>query len=229
MILDVQRLVLDRSPNFYNRPHVFTFAGVAELPFGKGKPLLRNSNLAVRSLVSGWQLSSRFDLASGIMADLPDGAYVRDAVLKPNWHDPSGIVRIWRPCVARVLDQPGAPVRLENRGWNTDFGCTLENYNWLILPQYAPRQSPAYRTDIRRQPNVGNVNVALNRNMKVGERYRITVRVEAFNVFNRYIMVKGVPPIDPTGSTFGTLVKKDVALGQTIFPRKVTGSLRFSF
>jgi hypothetical protein len=53
--------------------------------------------------------------------------------------------------------------------------------------------------------------------------------VEAFNVFNRYIMVKGVPPIDPTGSTFGTLVKKDVALGQTIFPRKVTGSLRFSF
>jgi len=229
MILDVQRLVLDRSPNFYNRPHVFTFAGVVELPFGKGKPLLRNSNLAVRGLVSGWQLSSRFDLASGIMADLPDGAYVRDAVLKPNWHDPSGIVRIWRPCVARVLDQPGAPVRLEDRGWNAEFGCTLENYNWLILPQYAPRQSPAYRTDIRRQPNVGNVNVALNRNMKFRERYRFTVRVEAFNVFNRYIMVKGVPPIDPNGSTFGTLVKKDVALGQTIFPRKVTGSLRFSF
>ena len=42
-------------------------------------------------------------------------------------------------------------------------------------------------------------------------------------------MFKAIPNADPNNSLFGTIVKKDVALGQTIFPRRVSASLKFSF
>jgi len=236
--MDTQRQVYDRSPIFYDRPHVFTFAGVGQLPFGTGKALLGNSNRVVRGVVSGWQLSSRFDISSSIPMPLPrynNGYsfagvfYVRNAMGQANWHDPSGIVSLWRPCVARVLAQPGAPVELVNNGQNAKYGCSLDNYNWLMLPQYAPGGITIRRTDIRRQSNVGNVNIALNRDIKFRERYRFALRVEAFNLFNRYIMFKVVADQSPTSSTFGQIVKKDAPAGYTILPRQISGSLRFSF
>ncbi|MBI3209281.1 MAG: TonB-dependent receptor [Candidatus Solibacter usitatus] len=226
---DPQRLILDRSPNFYNRPHVFTFAAVGELPFGKGKPFLNNLHAVPRAAVSGWQLSSRFDLSSGILADMPTGGYVRSARLTPDFHNPSGLVQMWRPCVARVLDQQGVVVQLQDRGLNAQYGCAIDNYNWLILPQYAPRQTASFSLEYRRQPNIGNINLALNRNMRIGERYRFTLRVEAYNVFNRYLMFKGIPNADMNSALFGTIVKKDVPIGQTLQPRKVSASLKFSF
>lgn len=233
---DLQKLLLtgspeylDRSPNFYNRPHVFTFAAVGDLPFGRGKTFLSRSPAAVRAVVSGWQMSSRFDLASGILADLPAGAYVRAARLEPDWHSASGLVQIWRPCVARILDQPAGVVQLQDRGLNQQYGCAMDNFNWAILPQYAPRQSQSFHFDFRRQPSLGNVNLAINRNLLVREKYRFTVRVEGYNIFNRYLMFKGIPNADPTSALFGTIVKKDVAIGQTLQPRKISGSLKFSF
>jgi hypothetical protein len=226
---DPLTLTLDRSPNFYNRPHVFTFAGVAELPFGRGKRWLGDSPAPVRSAVSGWQLSTRFDLSSGILADMPSGGYVRDAHLTPDFHSPSGLVQLWRPCAAQVLDKPGAPLQLIDRGFNQQYGCTLDNINWLVLPTYAPRQTASFSLEYHRQPNLGNVNMALNRNLKFRDHYRFTVRVEAYNLFNRYLMFKAIPNGDPNNSLFGTIVKKDVALGQTIFPRRLSASLKFSF
>ncbi len=226
---DPLKLVLDRSPNFYNRPHVFTFAGVAELPFGRGKYYFANSPSPVLAIVSGWQISSRFDLASGILVDMPSGGYVRSAKLDPDWHSPDGRVQIWRPCAAQVQDRQGAPLTLIDRGFNQQYGCTLDNINWLVLPSYAPRQTASFSLEYHRQPNLGNVNMALNRNLIFHERYKFTIRAEAYNLFNRYLMFKGIPSTDPNSSLFGTIVKKDVALGQTIFPRRVSVSLKFSF
>jgi hypothetical protein len=229
-IKDVQKMILDRSPNFYNRPHIFTFAGVADLPFGRGKRLLGNATPVVRTMVSGWQLSSRFDLSSGILSAVPSAAFsVRNGVLKPNWHDPSGNVRMWRPCVARVLDQPGPVIRLEDRGLNSQFGCAIDNFNWLIPPQYSPEIPPNFLMELHRQPNLGLVNLALDRHMKIGERYGFDLRLDAYNVFNRYVMIKGIPDADPTSANFGVIVKKDVRPDFTAQPRKLCASLRFSF
>jgi hypothetical protein len=228
-VRDPLKLIFDRSPNFYNRAHVFTFAGVADLPFGKGKRWLGGAHALLRTPVSGWQLSTRFDLSSGILADMPSGAYTRAARIEPDWNSPTGSVQIWRPCSARVLDQTGAPIQLQDRGFNQQYGCTIDNYNWLVLPQYAPRQTPSFHFDFRRQPQIGNVNVALNRNIKFKERYRFTLRVEGYNVFNRFIMFKAIPNADPNNALFGTIVKKDVAASQSLLPRRIAGSLKFSF
>src|SRR5262249_13042802 len=100
---------------------------------------------------------------------------------------------------------------------------------WLVLPTYTPRQTASFSSEYHRQPNLGNVNMALNRNLVVRERYRFTVRVEAYNLFNRYLMFKAIPSTYPNSTLFGTIVKKDVALGQTIFPRRLSGSLKFSW
>lgn len=221
--------VLDRSPNFYNRPNVFTFAGVGDLPFGRGKRWLAASPSPVRAVISGWQLSSRFDLSSGILADLPVGGYVRDAKLQPDWHSSTGEVQLWRPCSAQVLNQQGAPLQLINVGYNQQYGCTLDNVNWLSLPTYAPRETASFATEFSRQPNLGLVNMALNRNLMVRERYRFTIRVEAYNMFNRYLMIKAIPNETFTSPLFGTIVKSGVSVSQSAPPRRLSVSLKFAF
>ena len=221
--------VLDRSPNFYNRPNVFTFAGVGELPFGRGKLWFPTSPAPVRAVISGWQLSSRFDLSSGILADMPAGGYVRDAKLQANWHSPSGEVQLWRPCSAQVQNLQGAPLTLINVGYNQQYGCTLDNINWLSLPTYAPRETASFSTEFTRQPNLGLVNMALNRNLKLREKYRFTIRVEAYNLFNRYLMFKAIPNESFTSPLFGTIVKSTVAVSQSFPPRRLSLSLKFSF
>ena len=55
------------------------------------------------------------------------------------------------------------------------------------------------------------MNLALNRNLKFHEHNRFTIRAEAYNLFNRYLMFNAIPNLDPTNSLFGMIVKKDVA------------------
>jgi hypothetical protein len=71
--------------------------------------------------------------------------------------------------------------------------------------------------------------MALNRNIRFKEKYRFTVRVEGYNIFNRYIMFKAIPNADPNNALFGMIVKKDVSASQSLLPRKIAGSLKFTF
>ena len=46
------------GPNDNHRSHVFTLAGVWEVPFGKGRKFLSNTGKAVDAVLGGWQLST---------------------------------------------------------------------------------------------------------------------------------------------------------------------------
>ncbi len=48
-----------------DRPHRFVFSGSYELPFGKGKSFLTNSNGIVDRVVAGWQLNTIYSIQSG--------------------------------------------------------------------------------------------------------------------------------------------------------------------
>lgn len=50
----------------FNRTHVFKGNGIWELPVGRGKTYLKNSNPVVDGFLGGWKLSGIFTLTSGV-------------------------------------------------------------------------------------------------------------------------------------------------------------------
>jgi hypothetical protein len=55
-----------RGPSYYNRPHVFVFAGNYDLPFGKGKMFGGNASGWVNRLIGGFSLNGSFTWEDGL-------------------------------------------------------------------------------------------------------------------------------------------------------------------
>ena len=56
---------MNRAVMSTDRPHVFTFSSIAELPFGQGKRWLSNGG-AGSALAGGWQVNGLFSSYSGL-------------------------------------------------------------------------------------------------------------------------------------------------------------------
>jgi hypothetical protein len=57
---------VERGPSDTNRNQLFVFSGIYELPFGKGKMILRDSNRLTNYLVGGWQLAGTTTYEGGL-------------------------------------------------------------------------------------------------------------------------------------------------------------------
>src|SRR2546427_6170128 len=56
-----------------DRPHIWQFNGVYELPLGRGKTIGRNVGSAVNRIVGGWQFNWNFNWQSGRPLGMPGG------------------------------------------------------------------------------------------------------------------------------------------------------------
>jgi hypothetical protein len=57
--------VLEDRISEFDRPHRFTFAGVYELPIGRGRLLGNNMNRVLDAFIGGWQLNGTYEWQSG--------------------------------------------------------------------------------------------------------------------------------------------------------------------
>ena len=66
-------------------PHRINVSAIYELPFGKGKSMLANSNKLVNGLVNGWQISGIWSLQSGFPLAWGNSIYYGDPknILRP--------------------------------------------------------------------------------------------------------------------------------------------------
>ncbi|HLJ44867.1 MAG TPA: carboxypeptidase-like regulatory domain-containing protein [Bryobacteraceae bacterium] len=69
-----------RAVSDYDVQHLFSAFWVAELPFGQGKPILRNANRFVDGLIGGWSLNGVFRNSSGLPTGVTAGG-----VWPTNW------------------------------------------------------------------------------------------------------------------------------------------------
>jgi hypothetical protein len=105
----------------------------------------------------------------------------------------------------------------ENNWFNSDKSCYAQLANGNVL-RVVPDRFP----DIR-NPGVGPfINTALEKDFHLGERYRIQIRGESFNLFNH--PQRGGPDTTLTSATFGQLPKS-----QLNFPRLVQLAAKFYF
>ncbi len=168
------------GPAAFDIPQLLNGSVVYELPFGSGKPLLNQGGL-LNKVVGGWQLSSVFQVHSGIP---------------------------FTPVVSNNLTFSYAGTEYPNRlGSGTLPNPSIND--WFDLAAFAV--PPPYTfgdsgRHILRGPNFRNMNLSLAKNIKItklGEGGALQMRVDAYNTLNHPNFGQPDPNIDQ--STAGTI------------------------
>ncbi len=141
--------------NSTDRTHVFTLTGVYDLPKVHGDS---SAMRFVGAVANGWRASEVFLVESGFPTGLPGGLYV------------SG--HSWVPDGGSTMGQ-----------WLYNCNGNPTACYDTSLPPFALSTMPP-RTGSVRNPSIPNLDVSLERNFKVTERFTLQFRGEADNVTN---------------------------------------------
>jgi hypothetical protein len=221
---DSAAMVPDRGISNLDRTHNITVSSVWELPFGKGKKLLNTSHTVLSRLVSGWQNAVMFTYASGIPWAYPSNViYVKNANM-PNLNWDAPVIQGVRPCVGQIAAD-GSVSMLKT---STQWGCAAGDYNFLILPNYAPGMLPSNDGQLR-NPSAPQISMSMNKTTVIKERLRLQFRAEAFNLTNTYDYYGATWNNSPNSSAFGSITKATVAATGSGFPRQVQFALKLLF
>jgi hypothetical protein len=142
-------------------PHMWNGMFIYELPVGKGKRLLNQGGIA-NALIGGWQLSSTFQVHSGIPFTPLMGTANLSGALAGNWRpNRIGSGKLSNPTIQKWFDtsafvQP-APYTFGNSGRNILRGPSYKNMH---------------------------LSMAKNFHLPFGEQTRLQLRGDAYNVFN---------------------------------------------
>ena len=183
---------------------------VYQLPFGKGRDFLANTNRFVSGIVSGWQLS-------GITT----------------WHSGSGLGSITGSCTLPNAGNcyasyaPGfnGPVQTAPYGSGNLIGASTTAY--LTTAAFINPAPYTYGTTPRtfayglRGPTFFNQNLSLRRQFAIYERVKLTFQADSINPFNNVEFAN--PAVSISSSTFGKITS------QANTPRDLQFSARITF
>ena len=188
---------LSRGPSDFDRRHNFVLSHVIRSPFGRGGSRGDQGTL-VSGLLGGWSLSGVFSARSGTPVDIT-GVNTPDNV-------PSGFTN--RPNV-------NGQVRTLGTSSRTYFDTTA-------FSEPAPGTLGNVGRNSVRGPGFVNYNASLSRNFALGEKRRLQLRMDAFNVTNTPRFA------DPSGSfTSGSFGRITNTVSNS--ERRIRLGLKFSF
>jgi outer membrane receptor protein involved in Fe transport len=198
----------ERANSAYDFPHVLSFLGVYDLPFGKGQQGF------LGHMIGGWSMNGTYRYTSGQPW----------TIVQTNGQglcDPSnftgGALDTCRP----ILNSPSAP--FTSVGVCTDPAApdcgiadettgnpsTLAASHWIINDVNAAKffGSPflGVGRNTARGQAISTVNMSVFKNTKVSERVTIQLQADAFNLFNHQWL--GIPNVNANaaGQGFGSL------------------------
>jgi hypothetical protein len=208
-----------------DQTHNIKFAGVYQLPFGKGRRFLAGHGLASK-LIGGWETTANFLKRSGEPLSLPGNVLMlhNPATHNMNWKQFEP--RAWSPCVL-AMDNNG---NVTPEGYSVADGCgtNYSTYDWEILPSYAPNVNPATSGQMRMSPETF-LDLSVNKTFQFTERLRFQFRAESFNVANHFAF--GITNITTTATaaTFGTIYPSQISTTTGGFPRQMQLGFKFLF
>jgi hypothetical protein len=170
----------DPVPTWYPsnnaRPQRLTVNGLYELPFGKGRMLLKSGIPA--AILGGWEFAATWEYQSGDLLSFPNIYYYGNmSTLSSDLNN-----------VSRSL----------NEWFNTSaqFERTASNQP----ASYSVRVFPQYINGVRGDKLL-QTNANIHRNIRVFEKVTMQLRMDVFNVFNRSQFSD--PDTNPNDTTFG--------------------------
>lgn len=203
---------LARGASSNNRAHVFFLGSLYEVPVGRGRKYMSNSNKFVDFLAGGWQLNGTFNW----MAGQPFTPTYRDC----NSDRDTG----W--CRPNLVGD----YHIGNQGQSGWFATTgdvpLTSNGQTIGPWQRPQR--AHFGTVGRNvivgPSFAQWNMSFFKNFEITERYRIQFRAESFNFANHTNLANPNACVDCPGTAgriFGAFA--------SYVPRQWQLALKFDF
>jgi hypothetical protein len=157
----------DWGPSDYNRPQMLVFSGIYQLPVGKGRRFLNNSNAFADEALGGWNVGTIVTLDSG----QPFDVQANGDIANTEWQS-----------------QRAERISGVNRYVSAGGGGSAAYKSWV---NYAAYKNPApytVSTTVRKNdmlgPSFKNVDFNLTKNFHLFETANLIFKSEFFNIFN---------------------------------------------
>ena len=228
------------------RPHRLTLNGVYRLPFGRGRSFLRSGFLS--RLLGGLQMAGTYEFQPGALLDFGRVFYYGNMnSLSQDLKTKNQSLDRWFN-ISTVQDwyeqHPGAfngiltPEQVAGQGGPRMAACYVDRNGLRVIPRsegmgfescsaYAPdgsynlRMFPLRVDGIRADGN-NQINLNLQREFRVTEKMKFTLRLDALNVTNRSRFK--APSTDPTSTNFGRVTEQSAGLNRFF---QIQGRLQF--
>lgn len=198
----------ERSVSAGNVPLRFTIAPIVELPFGPGRQFFNHG--IGSQVLGGWRLAGIYTISSGSPFGITDNSY--------GYCNAAHLLED-RPNLIAPLFPSGFHQSLPS-WFNTgalDFSGTCPTSGLVDLtgpgdPTKAFGDSPRYFSSIQ-NPRYNDLDFSVQKDFKLpfGERTRLTLQADAFNLLNHPEFAP--PGSDPTAPNFGAVVSTITANG----------------
>jgi len=154
------------APCYYDATHVLTAYAVYELPFGTGKRFGKDMNKAVNAVAGGWTISPIVSIYTGFPLALygnGDPTHTNSRGVRPDCVSMTSVQ-------GRVPNATGYQWFVNNGNFiddpNGNFGSCPASLGWLRGPGYA------------------NLDLGLQKNFQLTERFKLQFRSDFLNAFN---------------------------------------------
>jgi hypothetical protein len=200
-----------RAVSDYDATHQFNADWVADLPFGRGRWVGRNSNRALDAVIGGWQLSGLLRLTSGFPFNVTNGYQW------PTDWDLSGNGYLTGPVKTGVYHNSSDPSVVNVFATGSSAQASF----------HEPFPGEAGQRNVLRGPGYFSLDAGLGKRWKMpwSEGQSVQLRWEVFNVFNavRFDPLSINATLDFSGSTFGQYTRLSTN------PRVMQFALRYEF
>jgi hypothetical protein len=216
---------VEYGPNDTNRGQLFVLSGLWQLPVGKGKALLGNSNRVVDEVVGGWQLSGTTTWENGLPFTPTYAECGSDQDIDSNFGSP-GTSSDCRP------NKAGGSFATSTHSLNPITHSVAYFTPVAPLANYGSSSGPFARPNFGTIGNVGRnylhgpsdyyADAAMSKDFAIKESIRAQFQFQAFNVFNHVPL--GLPSatnarcVDCTTGTPGQITGVDSAVSGTGLP-----------
>jgi hypothetical protein len=210
---DVRNFRLDRSLSDFNNTHVFLANGLYEFPFGKGKKFASGTSRWMNALIGGWSLTGIYGFQSGEPYTISSGARTSNAghnstalVVGPNIRGGTLLTSTSSNVVGPVLYNASAIVTTPLNSPNLNCVNVSNTSTFFCIPP--PGQNGSGRNQWQ-GPGFWNLDAGLFKTFDLTERWKLQLRLEAFNVLNH-------PNFEnPRNATTGSPTITSTLFGQT--------------
>lgn len=224
----------------YDQTHRFNFNGIYELPFGKGKRFFKDASGWADRLLGGWQLASIVEVGSGNPITITDARGVLNLAFFSTRNTPftnlnreqlkdlfglferDGVFYYINPDVLQITRTATGTISRAALGSIdplTGQEQTFPGQVFFLTPGGAIGNTPRA---IGTAPMYFNVDASLIKNIRIRENFRLQLRAEAFNLFNRANFDVNRLTQDISSSNFGQIA-------DTFSPRVVQLAVRIEF
>jgi len=201
---------LDKASEPFDHKHVLHWMGYYDLPFGRGRTYMSNSNRVLDALIGGWSTSAIFTFYTGSPVCITaEGNYGSEWV---------------NLGTCAIMSGPLGFGQHEVNGKPNAFADPSAALSSLSFPLLSVNGRIPY-DELRAWP-YWNMDFTLAKTFHITEKVRMSLTADAFNVFNTNIL--GLPTAFGTldmfaGSTFGSISTQGNA------PRTMQLGLRVDF